>query len=96
MIEVSFEDDDAMEEIISVLEANSVLVEHDKQIRAETFDVVLKSIEMGIEATGHTDSYTTGFCNALIWLKSCITSEEPQFFGIEPKSVEQLKEQING
>lgn len=44
---------------------------------------VLKNIEIGIENTGHIDQYSTGFCNALIWLRSCITGEEPKFLGME-------------
>lgn len=43
---------------------------------------VLKCIEIGIEATGHTDQYLTGFCNGLIWLRSCITGEEPEFLAV--------------
>lgn len=45
-----------------------------------TIEEVLNHIEMGITATGQSDSYCVGFCNALVWLKSCITHEEPQFF----------------
>ena len=46
----------------------------------KTVDVALCSIDTGIEATGHSDDYTRGFCNGLIWLKACITGEEPKFF----------------
>ena len=66
--------------------AEKQLSEYEQQIRADAIDEILKNIEIGIDATGHSDQYTTGFCNALIWLKSCITHEEPQF-------LVQLKEQ---
>lgn len=45
-----------------------------------TIEEVLNHIETGITATGQKDSYCVGFCNALVWLKSCITHEEPQYF----------------
>lgn len=73
-------------EAIEVVGLKEWIDEHDKQIRADAIEEILKNIELGIDATGHSDQYTTGFCNALIWLKSCITHEEPQF-------LEQLKEQ---
>lgn len=44
---------------------------------------VLKNIEIGIKSTGHSDQYSTGFCNGLIWLRSCITGEEPEFLEME-------------
>ena len=43
-------------------------------------ETVLNSIEVGIEATGHSGDYAMGFCNGLIWLRACITGEEPKFF----------------
>ena len=45
-----------------------------------TTQQILSHIETGITATGQSDSYCVGFCNALVWLKACITHEEPQFF----------------
>lgn len=45
-----------------------------------TIEEVLNHIETGITATGQKDSYCVGFCNALVWLNSCITHEEPHFF----------------
>ena len=45
-----------------------------------TTQEILSHIETGITATGQSDSYCVGFCNALIWLKACITHEESQFF----------------
>ena len=45
-----------------------------------TIEEILSHINTGITATGQSDSYCVGFCNALVWLKSCITHEEPQFF----------------
>lgn len=45
-----------------------------------TTQEILSHIDTGITATGQSDSYCVGFCNALIWLKSCITHEEPQYF----------------
>ena len=51
-------------------------------IEIEQTDDLVKQIEFGINATGHTDEYTTGFCNALIWLKSYITREFPDYFEV--------------
>lgn len=50
------------------------------EYREPTTQEILSHIETGITATGQSDSYCVGFCNALVWLKSCITHEEPQFF----------------
>lgn len=50
-----------------------------------TIEEILSHITTGIIATGQSDSYCVGFCNALIWLKSCITHEEPYFFKDERK-----------
>ena len=43
-------------------------------------EIALNSIELLIEATGHSDDYEMGFCNGLIWLRACFTGEEPKFF----------------
>lgn len=51
-----------------------------KALEQSTTQEILSHIETGITATGQSDSYCVGFCNALIWLKACITHEEPQFF----------------
>ena len=50
------------------------------RLEQPTIEEILSHITTGITATGQSDSYCVGFCNALIWLKSCITHEEPQFF----------------
>lgn len=52
-----------------------------------TTQEILSHIETGITATGQSDSYCVGFCNALVWLKSCITHEEPQYFEDGKKGV---------
>ena len=49
-------------------------------VEQPTTQEILSHIETGITATGQSDSYCVGFCNALIWLKACITHEEPQYF----------------
>ena len=51
-----------------------------KALEQPTTQDILSYIETGIIATGQSDSYCVGFCNALIWLKACITHEEPQYF----------------
>lgn len=61
-----------------------------------TIEEILSHITTGITATGQSDSYCVGFCNALVWLKSCITHEEPQFFKDEHKVGKWLKSEIGG
>lgn len=64
----------------------------EEMVRAEVIEEVLEDINLGIDATGHSTQYTTGMSNGLIWLKSCITHEEPQFF--EPQSQIQTRAEV--
>lgn len=66
--------------LIPVFRVEQWLNHIERQSSDDAIKDVLASIETGITATGQSDSYSVGFCNALIWLKSCITHEEPQFF----------------
>lgn len=62
-------------------EIGKLLAELKKELEQQpTTQEILSHIETGITATGQSDSYCVGFCNALIWLKACITHEEPQYF----------------
>lgn len=66
---------------------NEVLDLASKALEQPTTQEILSHIETGITATGQSDSYCVGFCNALVWLKSCITHEEPQYFEDGKKGV---------
>ena len=65
---------------ITVEELQSLIDEIKVLEQQPTTQEILSHIETGITATGQSDSYCVGFCNALIWLKACITHEEPHFF----------------
>ena len=40
---------------------------------------LIEYIKIGIQSAGHSDLYATGFCNALILIKSVIENEEPHY-----------------
>lgn len=72
-------------QIHKIVENMIVFAELDAYVqgREDVIKEVLAYIETGIQCTGHSDPYATGFSNALIWLRSCITKEEPEFLEME-------------
>ena len=45
-------------------------------------DKIIEIIDFAVNATGNRDSYLTGMCNGMIYIKSIITGKDPEYMEV--------------